>query len=121
MSDKTLTKSLDIESKDFHYIDYVLKEVGMAQYSAECYLEVMLPMKILIQFIPVVKGHQLAKLHGIPSGFHAAVSQLKSLFDDHVACDICGTHVTIISVQPSSNQCKQMQRCLAKKLIMRNS
>jgi hypothetical protein len=116
MNDKTLTKCLDIESKDFHYIDYVAKD-AMAQYSAECYLEVMLPMKKLIHFIPVVKGHQLAKLHGIPAGFHATVSQLKSLFDDHVACDICSTHVTIISVQPSSNQRKQMHKkeCLAKK------
>jgi hypothetical protein len=116
MNDKTFTKCLDIESKDFHYIDYVAKD-AMAQYSAECYLEVMLPMKKLIHFIPVVKGRQLAKLHGIPAGFHATVSQLKSLFDDHVACDICSTHVTIISVQPSSNQCKQMHKkeCLAKK------
>ena len=42
-------------------------------------------------------------MHGIQPGARATVAQLKSLFEQHV-CDICSTHVTIISVQSSFKQ-----------------
>ena len=88
-----------IETNEFYYIAYVHKDV-VVQYSAECYLKLVLPMNKLVAFIPITEGRQLAKMHGIQPGARATIAQLKLLFEQHV-CDICSTHVTIISVQPS--------------------
>jgi hypothetical protein len=90
ISDDTMSKCPSIELKEFCYIDYIHKN-ALAQYSAECYLEVMLPMNQLVQFVPIAKGRQLAKTHGIQPGARATVQHLVSLFEDHTACDICST------------------------------
>ena len=105
ITDDIMKKHPGIETNEFYYIAYVHKDM-VVQYSAECYLKLVLPMNKLVAFIPITQGWQLAKMHGIQPGAHATVAQLKSLFEKHV-CDICSTHVTIISVQSSFKQCMQ--------------
>jgi hypothetical protein len=106
ITDNTKSKCPGIELKEFHFIDYVHRD-AVDQYAAGCYLAIEPPMKQLVHFVPVAKGRQLANMHGIQPGAHSTIAQLKSLFNDHVACDTCDTHITVISVQPSVKERKQ--------------
>jgi hypothetical protein len=101
-------KCLDIKRKEFSFIDYVDMSKN-SQYYADCYLQVKLPMHELVQFVPVARARQLAIMHGLEAGLRTSVAQLKLLFKDHMACNICHSHITILSVKDKDKQLLQQQ------------
>lgn len=111
------SKCPDIESKEFYFIEYIDTKLS-DKYLAECYLQVKLPMHLLVQFVTLPQGQQLAKLHGINPGSKPSITQLKLLFEDHATCHICAIHVTVVSVQHPYKECKQMKK---QKLILKKT
>jgi hypothetical protein len=116
ISNNAKSKCTDIESKKFHFVEYI-DRMMIEQYSAEFYLQVNIPMHVLIRFVPMLRAHELAKLHGIEAGFKSSTAALESLFKDHQVCAVCETHITIICVQLSFNEHKKLrnQKVLLKK------
>jgi hypothetical protein len=53
ISDNAKSKCTDIESKKFHFVEYI-DRMMIEQYSAEFYLQVNTPMHVLIRFVPVL-------------------------------------------------------------------
>jgi hypothetical protein len=93
-----LHKFSDIETKVFCFIDYVHMS-NTNEYYADCYLHVKFPMHKLIQFVSIARARQLAVMHDLDIGPRTSLAQLKLLFKSHIACNICNSHVTIVSVQ----------------------
>jgi energy-coupling factor transporter transmembrane protein EcfT len=108
-----LQKCSDIQSKEFCFIDYI-DPTTTNEYSADSYLHLKFPMDKLVHFIPPAQARQLAKMHGVETGPRTSIAQLRLLFEDHGACNICTTHITIVSMQSSQKEHISMQR---KKLI----
>jgi hypothetical protein len=48
-------------------------------------------------------------MHGLEAGLRTSVAQLKLLFKDHMACNICHSHITILSVKDKDKQLLQQQ------------
>jgi hypothetical protein len=108
-----LHKCSDIQSKEFCFIDYI-DPTTTNEYSADSYLHLKFPMDKLVHFIPPAQAHQLAKMHGVETGPRTSIAQLRLLFEDHGACNICTTHITIVSMQSSQKEHISTQR---KKMI----
>lgn len=98
----------DIEKMKFCFIEYVNHTNFNDPFSDQCYLKMNMPMQRLVQFMPLSQARQLAKMHGIEPGSQSTLKKLKLLFEEHLDCSICNTHVTqaIISAQPAKNEYK---------------
>jgi hypothetical protein len=98
----------DIRSHDFSFIDYVDPSTT-DQYLAKCYLQLKFPMDELVHFITNERARQIAKMHGLHVGSRTSVAGLSLLFKEHLVCNICSTHFTIVSMQPSQKERKKAQ------------
>jgi hypothetical protein len=93
-------KFLDIKTKGCCFIDYVHIN-NTNQYNADYYLQVKFPMHELVQFVPIARARQLASMHGVEVGLRTTVAQLKIMLKDHMTCNVCDSHITIVAVHTS--------------------
>jgi hypothetical protein len=109
-----ISADAELTSSRFQFIAY-LDASNSAIYVQKQYIQVQLPLHILVTLVPLGVCRKIATEHGMVSGSHTTLPMMKSLFEGHT-CEKCSSHFTIFAVQPSKKEHKKTQRKNAEQL-----
>jgi hypothetical protein len=90
----------DMKENLFEIVDYVKTSDVESKYNGESYLYGALPPEVVVQYVPVTKGKQIAALHGLRVASAETIAVMKTMFESHV-CDSCISYTSVLVVKPS--------------------
>jgi hypothetical protein len=95
----------EIREKLFEIVDYVETSDVESKYNGESYIYGALPPEIVVQYVPITKGKQIAALHGLKVASAETIAVMKTMFESHV-CNSCISYTSVLVVKPSLQERK---------------
>ena len=90
-----LTAGTLISSQKSHtnlkFIDHV-DDIGALQYPKEQYAHAVVPLRILVSYLPFALARKIVTKHGVTTGSRCRLRDLQALVVEH-SCLVCSTHI----------------------------